>query len=103
MTLQQISDYCELMDCRVTLGSPEAGYITVDGTGVVTPFNNYRRFLAFHELDHLPDPEQVLSRADVFRVSCADGERRLDREAFAKEVERALGKVLEKEESGVRS
>lgn len=90
MTLQEIADYCELMDCRVSFGSPEAGYVTVDGTGVVAPYNNYRRFLAFHELDHLPDPERVLAQAEVFRVFCADGERRLDRGAFQQELERVL-------------
>ncbi len=86
MTLEDLTDYCEIKDCKVRFGNPEVGYVTVDGSGVVAPYNNYRRFLAFHELDHLADARRALQAAQQFRVFCDDGEHVLDRPAFEQEV-----------------
>lgn len=88
MTLDDIANYCEVKDCRVRLGSPEVGYITVDGTGVVTRENNYRRFLAFRELASLPSPQRVLAGATSFVIQSSEGQRTLSREEFEADLRR---------------
>ncbi len=87
MTLDDIANYCEVKDCRVRLGDPEVGYITIDGTGVVTRENNYRRFLALRELASLPAPQQVLAAATSFVIQ-SEGQRTLSREEFEAELRR---------------
>ena len=88
MTIEEIANYCEVRDCQVALGSPEAGQITIDGTGVTGRFNNYRRFLNFHELGSLPEPRRVLKAATAFRIETAGAARELDRAAFEQELKR---------------
>ncbi len=86
VTIEEIANYCEVKDCRVSLGSSEGGFITVDGTGVTGRFNNYRRFLRFHELDALPEPRGALRAATTFRIQTEPGEKELDRAAFETEL-----------------
>jgi hypothetical protein len=88
VTIEEIASYCEVKDCRVSLGSSEAGFITVDGTGVTGRFNNYRRFLRFHELQALPEPQRLLAAATHFAID-EDGEiREMDRAQFEQELKR---------------
>jgi hypothetical protein len=88
VTLDDIANFCEVKDCRVRLGDPEVGYITIDGTGVVTRENNYRRFLAFRELASLPAPQRVLTAATSFVIQGPEGQRTLSREEFEAELRR---------------
>ena len=88
MTIEEIANYCEVKDCRVSLGSSEAGFITIDGTGVTGRFNNYRRFLRFHELDSLPEPRGVMAAAKTFRVESEYDLKEMDRAGFEQELKR---------------
>lgn len=88
MTIEDVADYCELMDCAVSLGNPDIGFVAVDGRGVRGKFNNYRRFLQLNELASLPDPVKVLEGASVFRIEDDDGTRTLDRVEFERELRR---------------
>ncbi|HUG42911.1 MAG TPA: hypothetical protein VMN76_01610 [Acidobacteriota bacterium] len=94
MSLEEIASYCEFLDCEVSIGDPDVGFIRVDGSGVSRRFNNYRRFLAHNELSGLPKPRKVLSQATVFRI-LRDGEqmRELSREEFEGELEAFQRKV----------
>ncbi len=88
MTIEDIANYCEVKDCRVSLGSSEAGFITIDGTGVTGRFNNYRRFLRFHELQALPEPRRLLAAATTFTIEDGGEPRELDRAQFQQELKR---------------
>ena len=92
MTLDEISDYCRLRDCRVRLGRSDTGFILVSSGGLEQS-NNYGRFLALSELRGLPSPVEVIRRAEVFRVDGPEGRRELNREAFREELEELLRKV----------
>lgn len=93
VTLDEITNFCEFKECTVSLGDPEAGFIRVDGNGVQTRFNNYRRFLAHHELAALPSPKQVLEKATVFRIEENGQTRTLSREEFQAELQAFQEKV----------
>ena len=88
MTIDDIANFCEFKDCSVAFGSPDIGFIQVNGIGVTTRFNNYRRFLAHHELGSLAPPRKVLEKATVFRIQREGGEdlRELSREEFEQEL-----------------
>lgn len=86
VTIDEIASFCEIKDCRVTLGDPEIGSITIDGMGAERKFNNYRRFLALNELSRLPDPRQVVRKATIFKVITPSGEKKLTREEFEQEL-----------------
>lgn len=88
MTIEEIANYCEVIDCRVSLGSSEAGFITIDGTGVTGRFNNYRRFLRFHELQALPEPHHLLEAATTFTIEDEGEPREMDRTQFEQELRR---------------
>ncbi|HSR66538.1 MAG TPA: hypothetical protein VLU25_01230 [Acidobacteriota bacterium] len=90
MTIDDIANYCEFKDCQVSLGSPEAGFIHVDGYGLVRNTYNYRRFLALNELGALSSPDQVVEAAQTFKIKDARGERSLDRQAFQTEMNKVL-------------
>ena len=34
MTVEEIADFCEFKDCRVSAGAPQTGFIHIDGTGL---------------------------------------------------------------------
>lgn len=88
VTIDDIANFCEFKDCSVVFGSPEIGFVQVDGIGVTTRFNNYRRFLLHHELGSLASPRKVLQEATVFRIQREGGEelRDLSREEFEQEL-----------------
>ncbi len=88
MTVDDIANYCGVKHSRVRLGDPEIGFITIDGTGVVTRENNYRRFLAHRELASLPSPKQVLAQATSFSIQGSEGQRTLTRQEFEAELHR---------------
>jgi len=86
MTLDEIADFCQFTGCQVSLGSTEAGFIQIAGTGVQRSAN-FDRYLSFNELSALPSPKAVLAEASVFKVH-QDGEKStLDREQFQKKLE----------------
>lgn len=95
VTIDDIANFCEFKDCTVVFGSPDIGFIQVDGIGVTTRFNNYRRFLAHHELGSLAPPRKVLERATRFRIQREGGEelRDLSREEFERELKEFQEKV----------
>ncbi|HLV00604.1 MAG TPA: hypothetical protein VKZ59_05020 [Acidobacteriota bacterium] len=95
MTIDDIANFCEFKDCSVVFGNPEIGFIKVDGVGVATRFNNYRRFLAHNELAALASPRKVLQEATVFRIQSEGGEelRVLNREEFEQELREFQEKV----------
>lgn len=88
MTIDDIANYCEVKDCRVSLGSAEAGYIHIDGNGLMARDNNYRRFLALREMASLPNPAAVLAVADTFTVDQGGPARTLTRVDFESELRR---------------
>lgn len=88
MTIDEISNFCEFKDVVVSLGSPETGFIAIDGSGLVTKQNNYRRFLMLHELASLPAPRKVLSTATLFQIHQGSELRELDRSEFEAELQR---------------
>ncbi|HSR50442.1 MAG TPA: hypothetical protein VLV83_06410 [Acidobacteriota bacterium] len=90
MTIDDIANYCEFKDCEVSLGSPEAGFIRVDGYGLVRNTNNYRRFHMLHELGSMASPKDVIGAAESFKIKDADGQRSLDRQAFEAEMKKVL-------------
>ena len=92
MTLEDISNFCQLRDCCVRLGHSEAGFILVDAGGVDRSCN-YARFLALNELRGLASPGEVLQRADLFQILGSSGTRQLNREDFKRELLALLQKV----------
>ena len=86
MNIDEIADFCEFTDCEVSFGGSEAGFVTVNGRGIKLKFNNYRRFLAQHELAALPTPEQTLKAATVFRVHRQEGTQELTRAEFEEQL-----------------
>jgi hypothetical protein len=88
VTIDDIANYCEVKDCQVSLGSAEAGYIRIDGNGLMTRDNNYRRFLALREMASLPNPTAVLAAADAFTVDRGVAARTLGRADFESELRR---------------
>lgn len=95
MTIDEIANYCEFRDCEVSLGSPQAGFIRVDGYGLVRKTNNYRRFHMLHELRSMASPKDVIAAAQTFKIKDAQGERSLDREAFEAEMNKVLALLEE--------
>lgn len=93
MTIDDIANYCEVMDCTVQCGSPEDGFVSVDGTGLRLNRNNYRRFLMFHELGALPSPRKVLEKATTFKIQEESGERALTRPEFEEELQKFSARV----------
>ena len=88
MTIDDIANYCQVKGCRVHLGSPESGFITIDGEGVLSRLNNYRRFLALNELASLPNSGKVLETATRYTIESDAGSRLLERAEFEDELER---------------
>jgi hypothetical protein len=88
LTLDDIASYCQFKDCRVHLGTSDAGFVTVDGEGVTGPLNNYRRFLALNELASLPNPRLLLQTATRFTVESGSESRTLERAEFERELQR---------------
>lgn len=88
MTVDDIANYCEVKDCQVTFGDAETGFVRVDGTGVTGPYNNYRRFLAHHELSALPNPDKVLAATTTFVVEANCNRQSLSREDFEVDLKR---------------
>jgi len=86
LTLDEIANYCLIKDCRVHLGSSDSGFVTIDGEGVTSRQNNYRRFLAHNELASLPNPRKVLAGADTFTIQSGTDSRTLDRAGFESEL-----------------
>ncbi len=86
MTLDKIANYCQIKDCRVHLGSPDSGFITIDGEGVTSRSNNYRRFLAHNELASLPNPRKALEGADTFTIESGTDSRTFERAGFESEL-----------------
>jgi hypothetical protein len=82
-----------LKDCHVTFGSPETGYMEIDGTGPNRHFNNYRRFLSLNELSSLPNPKKVIASAVHFVVTEGDTKRELTRAEFEDELQKVLSLI----------
>lgn len=95
VTIDDIANFCEFKDLSVVFGSPDIGFIRVDGVGVTTRFNNYRRFLLHHELGSLASPGKVLEEATVFHIQREGGEelRELSRDDFEQELSEFQEKV----------
>jgi|GEM_PF-2030571 len=85
MTLEDIADFCQFTGCQIRLGSTEAGFIQIAGTGVQRRAN-FGRYLSFNEMSALPSPQVVLAEASVFKVHQDGEERTVDREQFQKEL-----------------
>ena len=92
MTIEDIANFCQFTGCQVSLGSPDAGFIQVAGTGVVRPAN-FDRYLSFNEMAALPSPKAVVAEASVFKVHQEGEERTLDREQFQRELKAFQKKV----------
>lgn len=93
MTIGEIASYCEFLDCRVSLGDPQVGFIQIDGTGVLNHSYTFGRFNMLHELAGLPDSRDVIQKATLFKVSLGDSERSLSREEFSAELSTFQKKV----------
>jgi hypothetical protein len=93
MTLEDIADFCEIKNCQVSLGDPELGFIRIDGGGVISRANNYRRFLAFNELASLPSAAKVLESATLFLVDDSLRIQKLSRQEFQDQLT-ALKRLL---------
>lgn len=87
MTVDRIADYCEFTNATVSAGSPETGFVEIDGTGLTSSFNAYRRFLAHRELAGLAEADEVIAGATVFRIQREES-RQLSREEFEAELAR---------------
>ena len=94
MSIDDIANYCEVKDCQVSFGDAGSGFVRVDGTGIVRSCNNYRRFRGHFELAALPDPQEALNRATLFRIEEQDAGRNLTRSEFEQEIRR-LQELLE--------
>ena len=92
MTIDDIANFCQFTGCRVSLGSADAGFIQMAGTGVQRRAN-FGRYLSFNEMSALPSPKAVLTEASIFKVSQDSEERTLDREQFQKELKAFQKKV----------
>jgi hypothetical protein len=88
LSIDDIANYCQIKGCRVHLGSPDSGFITIDGQGVLSRLNNYRRFLALNELASLPNSRKVLETATRYTIESETGNRLLERAEFESELER---------------
>ena len=86
MTIDDVADFCQFTGSRITLGSADAGFIRIAGTGVERRAN-FDRYLAFNEMSALPSPKVVLAEASVFKVHQGGEERTLDRRQFQTELE----------------
>lgn len=85
MTIDEITNFCQFKGCQVSLGSPEAGFVEIDGGGLQRR-NNYNRYLSLNELASRPSPVRVLEEASAFTVKRDGQTRRLDRSEFEQEL-----------------
>ena len=92
VTVNEIASYCAFKNCRVWVGSPQAGFVEIGGRGVARPSYTYGRFQMLSEV--LPaSAEQVVAAATVFKVQGPDRTRELDRAGFQSELEEFRRKV----------
>ncbi len=93
MTIDDIANYCEFRDYKVSVGHPDYGFIQIDGTGLEDRSYTYGRFQMLNEVSSLPSPRQVLEHADTFKVIRGGELRTLDRETFEAELKEFQEKV----------
>lgn len=93
MTIDEIADYCEFLDCKVSAGHADHGFVHIDGTGIQDRSYTYNRMNLLHEVSALPSPRQVLAHADTFKVTRGDQTRKLNREEFERELAEFRKKV----------
>ena len=89
MTIDEIADYCQFKGCAVRVGSPDSGFVEVDGNGIRRS-NNYRRFQSLNEMAGAPSPARIVETATVFKIRRGSEEKVLDGEEFRAELERFL-------------
>jgi len=93
LTIDEITNFCQFKGCEVYIGSPEAGFVGIDGGGIQRR-NNYHRYLAFNELASQPSAREVLQKASIFKLKLGEETRTMERQEFEKEMkhfQRKLG------------
>ncbi len=93
MTVDDIANFCQYKDCKVSAGDPETGFIQIDGTGLESRAYTWGRFSMLHEVNALPNPAKALAGATIFRISKEDSTTALNREEFEKLLEEFQAKV----------
>ena len=62
MTVNEIASFCAFKNCRIWVGSPQAGFVEIGGSGVIRPSYTYGRFQMLSEV--LPSSaDQVIAAA----------------------------------------
>ena len=92
LTIDEVANFCEWKDCRVTVGDAELGFVHIDGRGV-NQSSNYRRFLSLNELAALPSPKDVVEKATLFKIEHGGEQRSLSRDEFRSEYEKFLSLI----------
>ena len=92
MTVNEIASFCAFKNCRIWVGSPQAGFVEIGGSGVIRPSYTYGRFQMLSEVLPL-SAEQVIAAATVFKVQRGDRMRALDRAEFQGELDEFQRKV----------
>ncbi len=93
MTIDDIANFCQYKDCKVSAGAPETGFVHIDGTGVQSRAYTWNRFSMLHEVNAIPNPTKALANASVFRVTKEDSTTALNREEFERLLEEFQAKV----------
>lgn len=88
MTIDEILNYCEVRDCRVSAGGPEIGFVHFDGSGQLRGSQTYGRFNMLNEIAHATSPKKAVQEATVFVVEREGNRETFSREDFQKELER---------------
>lgn len=87
MTIEDIASFCEFLNCRVSVGHPDYGFIHIDGTGIESHSYTYGRVNMFNEAASQASPRDVLENADTFVVARRNESQTLNRTQFVRELE----------------
>jgi len=88
VTIDEILNYCEVKECRVSAGGPEVGFVHFDGSGQLTGSQTYVRFNMLNEIAHAASPRKAVEEATVFVVEREGNRETFSREEFQLELER---------------
>ncbi len=84
MTIEDIANYCQFKGCRAIVGSPDVGFVHIDGDGV-SRSANYGRFHMLNELASQPVDSEVVANASIVKIEGDGDVRQLTPEEFESE------------------
>ena len=92
MTVSELANYCQFKGCEISLGSPEKGFVHINGEGRHRS-PNYGRFHALNELASSASIESVIQGATTFKIHRGEVVKTLSREEFEQEYQRFLSLI----------